>query len=96
MSEIPYLTSNGKYTFLHFPEHWIEIQHEILTYHPELLKKLNNMRKDGEDNFRLITLMIAKHCEITLQGDYTILESSEVLRVCLNKLREKRPGKTGP
>lgn len=77
-------TSNGKYVFEFFPEHYIALNKELCTQkHPKLQDILAQYPADEID---IKLAQVASYCEIMLDGAYEVMERDKLCKILLERL----------
>lgn len=77
-----------------FPKELIDLNEEIATGgHFDLHNKLARSGAGGDVDVMLS--VIASHCEILMNGDYTLQDRLHIATLCTKRLQESR-NKTGP
>lgn len=85
--------SFGKWTHINiFPDEVINLQREILHYHPELQEKL---AKHGAHEWEVKLAQIAQHCEVILDGTYLEEDIINICAILEKKLMEMRKDNRG-
>lgn len=89
MSDAPHTLKNGKVIKEYFPPIYQDFLHEIYSHHPELVAQWEEMDRNNEGDAELKIAAVCTYCKIALDGTFTPGQITDIVELCLRKLREK-------